>query len=176
MGSAPVGVQCPLTSSLGEFPGYWAGSGILGFRPCWCPLPFPSTSISRCFSIRSSSLAIGFHSSICNGDGICTPPPTLLLYSSLGLAQGHNGPWARVQPQKLNIKYIHVHIYMYVLNIYLIYLNDRLQSVIKVESVTERCTNWELCIPFEDLLMKCKEFLFNQVCIAGTSSFQCHEL
>src|SRR6218665_1778132 len=23
MGSAPVGVQCPLTSSLGEFPGYW---------------------------------------------------------------------------------------------------------------------------------------------------------
>src|SRR6218665_3424182 len=24
MGSAPVGVQCPLTSSLGEFLGYWA--------------------------------------------------------------------------------------------------------------------------------------------------------
>jgi len=31
MGSAPVGVQCPLTSSLGEFLGYWAGSGILGY-------------------------------------------------------------------------------------------------------------------------------------------------
>jgi len=29
MGSAPVGVQCPITSSLGEFLGYWAGSGIL---------------------------------------------------------------------------------------------------------------------------------------------------
>src|SRR6218665_2301480 len=28
MGSVPVDVQCPLTSSLGEFLGYWAGSGI----------------------------------------------------------------------------------------------------------------------------------------------------
>src|SRR6218665_3535217 len=60
MGSAPVGVQCPLTSSLGEFLGYWAGSGILGYRPFWCPSPFPSPSISRCFSIHSSP-AIGFH-------------------------------------------------------------------------------------------------------------------
>jgi len=30
MGSAFVGVQCPLTSSLREFLGYWAGCGILG--------------------------------------------------------------------------------------------------------------------------------------------------
>src|SRR6218665_802302 len=63
MGSVPVGVQCPLTSSLCEFLGCWAGSGILGYRPCWCPLPFPSPSISRCFSIHSSpAIAIGFHS------------------------------------------------------------------------------------------------------------------
>src|SRR6218665_633479 len=50
MGSVPVGVQGPLTSSLGEFLGYWAGSGILG--PCWRPSPFPSPSRS----------AIGFQS------------------------------------------------------------------------------------------------------------------
>src|SRR6218665_1614110 len=49
MGSMPVGVKCTLTSSLGEFLGNWAGSGILGYRPCWCPSPFPSPSISRCF-------------------------------------------------------------------------------------------------------------------------------
>ena len=54
----PIGVQCTLTLSLGEFPGYW------GFRPCWCPLPFPSPSISWCFFIHSSSPTIGFHSSI----------------------------------------------------------------------------------------------------------------
>src|SRR6218665_2170652 len=30
MGSVPKGVQCPLTSSLGEFLGYWVDSGILG--------------------------------------------------------------------------------------------------------------------------------------------------
>src|SRR6218665_3015225 len=36
VGSVPVGVQCPLTSSLGEFPGYRVGSGILSFSPCWC--------------------------------------------------------------------------------------------------------------------------------------------
>ena len=39
------------------------GSGILGFRPCWCPSPFPTPSIFRCFSIHSSSPAIEFHSS-----------------------------------------------------------------------------------------------------------------
>src|SRR6218665_3403212 len=42
---APVGVQCPLTSSLDELPDYYrTGSGILGFRPCWCTSPFPSPS------------------------------------------------------------------------------------------------------------------------------------
>jgi len=29
IGSAPVGVQCPISSSLGEFPGYWDW--------LWCP-------------------------------------------------------------------------------------------------------------------------------------------
>src|SRR6218665_1923580 len=46
MGSVPVGVQCPLTSSLDQFLGYWAGSGILGYRPRWCP---PPSSVPRCF-------------------------------------------------------------------------------------------------------------------------------
>jgi len=60
MGSTPVGVQCPLTSSLGEFLGYWDGSGILGFRPCWCPSAFPSPSISWCFSITLLRLPLDF--------------------------------------------------------------------------------------------------------------------
>src|SRR6218665_642622 len=46
----------PITSSLGEFPGYW---DCLWY-PCWCPSPFPSPSISRCFSIHSFSPAIEF--------------------------------------------------------------------------------------------------------------------
>src|SRR6218665_1905686 len=49
MGSAPVGAQCSLTSSPGEFLGYWDWLGILGPRPCWFPSPLPSPSISRCF-------------------------------------------------------------------------------------------------------------------------------
>src|SRR6218665_2699220 len=63
MGSVPPGVQvqCSITSSLGEFLGYWTGSGILGSRPYWCPSPFPSPSISLCFSIHSALPAIGFH-------------------------------------------------------------------------------------------------------------------
>ena len=72
------------------------GSGILGFCPCWCPSPFHSPSISRCFSIHFSSPAIGFHSSIFYGGGICTPPPTLLLYPGLGTAQDHSRPWGGV--------------------------------------------------------------------------------
>src|SRR6218665_2244041 len=43
-------------------------------------------------SIHSSSPAIGFHSSIFHGGGICTSPPILLLYPGLGRAQGHSGP------------------------------------------------------------------------------------
>src|SRR6218665_293625 len=38
------------------------GSGILGFHPCWYPLTVPSPSISRYFSIHSSSPTIEFHS------------------------------------------------------------------------------------------------------------------
>src|SRR6218665_3550079 len=64
MGSAPVVVQCPLTSSPGEFPGYWDWFCY----PAWAfarvgvhrlsLLP----SIFRCFSIHSSSPATEFHS------------------------------------------------------------------------------------------------------------------
>src|SRR6218665_3269633 len=55
---------CPmsLTSSLSEF--------LMGYRPCWCPSPFPSPSIFRCFSIHSSSPAIGFHSCFCFTDDV----------------------------------------------------------------------------------------------------------
>src|SRR6218665_498711 len=85
MGSAPVGVQCPVTSSLGEFLGYWAGSCILGWCPCWCPSPFPSLSMSRCFSIHSSSPAIGFNSCFFFTAGVSAPiRSTLHLLTFLG--------------------------------------------------------------------------------------------
>src|SRR6218665_1112572 len=61
MGSAPVGAHCPLAFSLGEFLGYiGTRSGILGFRPCWCPSPFPSPSISRCFIFTLLRLSLDF--------------------------------------------------------------------------------------------------------------------
>src|SRR6218665_3893142 len=50
MGSAPVGVQCPLTSSLGEFPGYWDWL-------CWA---FAPVGVQR-LSIRLPHLSV-FHS------------------------------------------------------------------------------------------------------------------
>ena len=61
MGSAPVGVQCPLTFSLGEFPDYldWLWY-TLGFRLCWCPSPFPSPSLSRCFPFTLLHLPLHF--------------------------------------------------------------------------------------------------------------------
>src|SRR6218665_1380635 len=52
MGSASVGVQCPLTSSLGEFPGYWDW--------LWCPTPFPSPSTSGCFPFTLLHLPLDF--------------------------------------------------------------------------------------------------------------------
>src|SRR6218665_3786142 len=61
MGSAPVGVQCPLTFSLGEFPDYldWLWY-TLGIRLCWCPSPFPSPSLSRCFPFTLLHLPFNF--------------------------------------------------------------------------------------------------------------------
>src|SRR6218665_1625119 len=59
----PGGVQCPISSSLGEFPTFPAigiGSGVLGFRQYWCPSPFPSLSILGVFHPLLS--AIGFQS------------------------------------------------------------------------------------------------------------------
>src|SRR6218665_2519573 len=41
MGSAPVGAQCPLTSSLGEFLGYWDWLGYPGLSPVLVSIAFP---------------------------------------------------------------------------------------------------------------------------------------
>ena len=40
MGSAPIGVQWPLTSSLGEFPGYWDWLWCLGLLPVLVSIAF----------------------------------------------------------------------------------------------------------------------------------------
>src|SRR6218665_3384501 len=47
----PVGVQCPISSSLGlvSFPAIEIGSGVLGFRPYLCPSPFPFAFHTWCF-------------------------------------------------------------------------------------------------------------------------------
>src|SRR6218665_3051287 len=61
MGSAPVGVQCPLTSSLYEFPGYWDWLWYPRLSPVLVSNAFPFTFHIWVFSIHSSSRAIGFH-------------------------------------------------------------------------------------------------------------------
>src|SRR6218665_2268071 len=64
MGSAPVGAQCPLTSSLGEFLGYRYSLWCPGLPPVWVSFALPLPFHILVFSIPSSSPAIGFHSSI----------------------------------------------------------------------------------------------------------------
>ena len=86
MGSAPVGAQYPLTSSLGEFLGYRDWLWYPGLSPVLVSIAIPFAFHISMFSIHSSSPAIGFHSSICYGGGICTPPPTHLDIPDLGPA------------------------------------------------------------------------------------------
>src|SRR6218665_252380 len=63
LGPEPVSVQCPLTSSPGEFPGYGEWLWYPGLPPVMVFIAFPfAFHISRFFSIHSSSPAIGFHS------------------------------------------------------------------------------------------------------------------
>src|SRR6218665_3298746 len=55
MGSAPVGAQCPLTSSLGEFLGYWDWFWYPGFSPVLVSIALPFAFHISMFSIHSSS-------------------------------------------------------------------------------------------------------------------------
>src|SRR6218665_4063067 len=55
----PVGVQCPIACSLGEFPSYWDWLWCPGLLP-GSPSPFPSSSILGVF--HSLLSAIGFQS------------------------------------------------------------------------------------------------------------------
>src|SRR6218665_1030394 len=64
MGSAPVGAQCPLTSSLGEFLGYRYWLWYSGLSPMLVSIAFTFAFHISVFSIHSSSPAIGFQSSI----------------------------------------------------------------------------------------------------------------
>src|SRR6218665_2624025 len=81
----PVRVQCPISSSLGEFTAIGIGSGVLGFRPYWCPSPFPLLSILGVF--HSFLSAIGFQSCFFFTAEVSTPiRSTLHLLTGLGLA------------------------------------------------------------------------------------------
>src|SRR6218665_907426 len=62
LGPLPIDVQCPLTSSLGEFSCYWDWLRYPGLLPVLVSITFsPFPSISWCFSINFSP-AVGFHS------------------------------------------------------------------------------------------------------------------
>src|SRR6218665_3609920 len=91
----PGGVQCPISSSLGEFstfPAIGIGSGILGFRPYWCPSPFPSLSILGVF--HSLLSAIGFQSCFFyKGRRIATHSVDPLLTHSLGEFRAWDWLW-----------------------------------------------------------------------------------
>src|SRR6218665_1677659 len=79
--SAPVGAQCPLTSSLVGFPDYRDWLWYPGLSPVLVSIALPFAFHIWVFS----SPAIGFHSSIFYGGGIYTQPPTLLLIPYLEL-------------------------------------------------------------------------------------------
>src|SRR6218665_3008110 len=62
IGSVPVGVQCPQTSSLGEFSGYWDWlwcPGLLPVLVC-CPSPFLSLFHIGVFSFTLLPLPVNF--------------------------------------------------------------------------------------------------------------------
>src|SRR6218665_1177862 len=62
LGTQPVSVQCPLTSSLGEFPGYWDWLWYPGLPPVFVSIAFPFAYNISVFVHPHSSPAIGFNS------------------------------------------------------------------------------------------------------------------
>ena len=86
--------RCPMSPHCVSIQAIGTGSGILGFRPYWCPFLFPSSSVSGCFSIHSSSPAIEFHSCFILMTDVSVPidrPFTYSLFrwvSSFGTGSG----------------------------------------------------------------------------------------
>src|SRR6218665_3143291 len=74
--------RCPLSPHLGYRHWLW----YPGLSPVLVSIALSFAFHISVFSTHSSSSAIGFHSSIFYGGGICTPPPTLLIIPELGLA------------------------------------------------------------------------------------------
>src|SRR6218665_2367955 len=95
----PVGVQCPIASSLVSSPAIGIGSGVLGFRSYWCPSPFPSLSILGVF--HSLLSAIGFQS--CFFFTADVSPP---IRSTLHLCRGPRGGTAVRMEQKTRSKFL----------------------------------------------------------------------
>src|SRR6218665_30281 len=81
MGSAPVGAQCPLTSSLGDFLGYQDWLWYPGLSPVLVFIALPFAFHLSVFSIHSSSPAIGFHSSI---------------FFTVAVSASHHPPYSRL--------------------------------------------------------------------------------
>src|SRR6218665_3777369 len=91
VGSAPVGVQCPRTSSC-----YWDWLWYTGISQVLVsiafPFAFPSPSISQCFPFPLLHLSLDF---ICFFSRwrylhLTTNPPPL---PGLGIGTCHSGPW-----------------------------------------------------------------------------------
>src|SRR6218665_1344883 len=93
MGSAPVGAQCPLTSSLSEFLGYRDWLWYPGLSLVLVSIALPFTFHISVFSIHSSSPAIGFPSSIFY-DGVSAPhhqPSSLVMHNTSDKFSGPAG-------------------------------------------------------------------------------------
>ena len=98
-GPAAVGVQCPITSSLVEFPGYWDWLRYPGLPPVlvsFSPLRF----ISRCFSIHSSP-AIGFLQCFFFMTDVSAPIQSLTLYIIYYYFLKFLNLWMTVTPESL---------------------------------------------------------------------------
>src|SRR6218665_618556 len=65
-----------------SFPAFGIGSGVLGFRPYWCPSPFPSLSMLGVF--HSLLSAIGFRSCFFFTADVSPPIRSTLLTLFLG--------------------------------------------------------------------------------------------
>src|SRR6218665_1790354 len=60
LGSTPVGVRCPISSSLGGFPSYWDWLWCPGLSPVLVSIALPFAFHTLCFTFALS--AIGFQS------------------------------------------------------------------------------------------------------------------
>src|SRR6218665_536169 len=105
--------RCPMSPHRGS-QAIGTGSGILGFRPCWCPSPFSLPSMSRGFPFTLLQLPLDFIHLFFTV-AVSAPTTNPPSYSRLGTGTMVIGYLKRLRYHGGGVICMHTYLFMYIM-------------------------------------------------------------